>query len=109
MNPEADDFPLWADLNPSPAPVNQVAGDEPPFVHSGPSIWMNAEFGGGDPTLCRVRTVSITIPVLGVNDDITEYGEIVVKVLAELARLGTLKSFETNGPLAPIPVTGETS
>lgn len=70
-----------------------------------PSIYMHATFIGGDPALARMRDVSITIPVLGVNDDISEYATIVSTVLHELVHLGNLASYTANFPTV---VTGET-
>ncbi len=85
--------------------ADRVAGDEPtvelrtPVSEGGSKdIYIRAEYVGGNPVLARVREVSVTIPVLGVDDDIDEYARIVTTVFAELRQLAALSSYEDVAP-----------
>jgi hypothetical protein len=76
--------------------TDQVAGDrvetEPAEA---PSLFITARFGGGDPTLCRMRDVSITIPIQH-SDMVDDVTALIAGTLRELSKLGNIASLETN-------------
>jgi hypothetical protein len=76
-----------------PTTAAEAAGEELEYDPA-PCIYIRGEFVGGDPTLNRVRDVSVSIPVRE-DDRLSEYGQLIAVTLAELAKLGNLASYET--------------
>jgi hypothetical protein len=86
--------------------ADRVAGDEREHVpDTAPYIRVHGTYGGGDPTLHRIREVDVEVPIA--NCYPVDYTMIVRAVLAELRRIADLASYETaihaGGETFPVP------